>query len=93
MLAKDLKDFDVHAILGNHDYEMVSQQDFTNPNEDSATLLSAESWGDKVLYETEARKLYKKYGYCSQSLQVRDKIYEKIKIIYLNSQACYGVNN
>ena len=65
VLVNEFKDFDVQAILGNHDFDECSQHDFSQKELNKALELSVNQIGDKVFYEKQAFEMYKRRGFAS----------------------------
>jgi len=42
--------------------------------------------------EPEAKESFSKFGYYSQNLKVKGKVYDKVRLIAINTEPCYVFN-
>lgn len=81
----------VCPIQGNHDTWPVNVENFQTPNSNIPINTFSDHWAEWL--EPETLEQFKKWGYYSQTLKLKDgRVFEKTKIIGMNTQVCNNMN-
>jgi sphingomyelin phosphodiesterase len=81
----------VYPIQGNHDTWPVNVENFQTPNSNIPINTFSKYWEQWL--EPETMVLFRKWGYYSQTLKLKDgTVFGNTKIIGLNTQVCNNMN-
>jgi len=88
-MRENLSDWTTFPLEGNHDFgAVVNSQDFENT--DPILPFLAEQW--KVWLDDDALEEFKVNGFYTQKYATNDKVYDKVNVIAINTEATYNAN-